>query len=474
MIDRNKFPSIKRVMDTSQGLKREMKTRDAIMVAVGGTLGTGIFLSSGDVLAKAGPGGAIVAYLLGGFIIWLMTACLGELASAMPVAGSMQAYCTEFINPAMGITIGWVNWIGGAITITTQIVASAIIMKNIFPNVSTYVWILAFSALLFAVNFFRVSAFGDISFYFSSIKVVALGVFVIIGLGMIFFGLGHGGQAIGFKNYTAHGGFFPLGIGAVGSVILSSFYAFGGTEMVAVSGGELKKEEDMPKVINWTLILLVGAYIVLVLILSALLPWNQADLQGSPFAYVFRNVGMPSAELIVNIIVLTSALTSGNYFVYACTRYLWSLAKFDQAPKVLSKVNKKGIPVLALCVSMAFALIGIVSEFVAEDTVYRFLIYFIGGVNIFVYTLICICQWNFRKRFRKEGGKDQDLNYKVPYPITPILGILAFLSMLVVSLMDPEERVSFLVCVPLYIVIYIGSYIYTKKHKDARSLNIDL
>lgn len=474
MIDRDKHPSIKRVMETSTGLKREMKTRDAIMVAVGGTLGTGIFLSSGDVLAKAGPGGAIIAYLLGGFIIWLMTACLGELAAAMPVAGSMQAYCTEFINPAMGITIGWVNLIGGAITITTQIVASAIIMKNIFPSVSTYVWILVFSALLFAVNFFRVSAFGDISFYFSSIKIIAIVLFAIIGIGMIFFGLGNGGHAIGFGHYTDNGGFFPLGIGAVGSVILSSFYAFGGTEMVAVSGSELKKEEDMPKVINWTLFILIGAYIILVLILSALLPWNQADLQGSPFAYVFRNVGMPSAELIVNIIVLTSALTSGNYFVYACTRYLWSLAKFEQAPKALAKTNKKGVPVIALCVSMAFALIGIISEFVAEDTVYRFLIYFIGGVNIFVYTIICICQLNFRRRFRKEGGKDKDLSYKVPYPITPILGIIAFMCMLVISLIDPEERISFLVCGPIYLIIYIGSYIYTKKHKDARSINIDL
>ena len=135
---------MQRVMDASTGLQRTMKTRDAIMVGVGGTLGTGIFLSSGDVLANAGPGGAIVAYLLGGFIIWLMTGCLGELSAAMPVAGSMQAYCTEFINPAMGFTIGWVNWLGGAITITTQIVASAIIMKNIIPSVPTFVWILLF------------------------------------------------------------------------------------------------------------------------------------------------------------------------------------------------------------------------------------------------------------------------------------------------------------------------------------------
>ena len=122
-----------------------------------------------------------------------------------------------------------------------------------------------------------------------------------------------------------------MGLAGIGSIILTSFYAFGGTEMIAVTGGELKNENDVPKVINWTLLILVLSYIMMMIIIGGLLPWDQADLNGSPLAYVFRNAGMGSAELVINIIVLTSALTSGNYFVYACTRYLWSLAKFEQA-----------------------------------------------------------------------------------------------------------------------------------------------
>ncbi len=463
---------MQRVMDASTGLQRTMKTRDAVMVAVGGTLGTGIFLSSGDVLQGAGVGGAIVAYLLGGFIIWLMTACLGEMATAMPVAGSMQAYCTEFINPAMGITIGWINWIGGAITITTQIVASAIIMKNILPEVATFVWIVLFSLILFGANFFAAGKFGNVSFYFSSLKIVLIIAFIIVGGAMIFFGVGDV-EAVGLSNYTADGGLFPMGLAGIGSIILTSFYAFGGTEMIAVTGGELKNENDVPKVINWTLLILVLSYIMMMIIIGGLLPWDQADLNGSPLAYVFRNAGMGSAELVINIIVLTSALTSGNYFVYACTRYLWSLAKFEQAPKACTKTNKNGVPVIALCCSMAFALLGIVSEFFAEDTVYRMLVYLIGGCNIFMYTVICICQYNFRRRYRAEGGKDEDLKYKVPYPITPILGVIAFLAMLVVSLIDPGERVTFYVCIPMYIAIYIAAHIYTKK-KGAKAVNIDM
>lgn len=472
MSEQKRTPSMQRVMDASTGLQRTMKTRDAIMVGVGGTLGTGIFLSSGDVLANAGPGGAIVAYLLGGFIIWLMTGCLGELSAAMPVAGSMQAYCTEFINPAMGFTIGWVNWLGGAITITTQIVASAIIMKNIIPSVPTFVWILLFAALLFGANFFAAGKYGNVSFYFASLKIVLIIAFVLVGAGMIFFGLGVG-EPVGLGNYTANGGFFPKGLAGVGAVFLSAFYAFGGTEMIAATAGEIKKEEDIPKAVNWTLFLLLGAYVVAMMVLIALLPWDQADLNGSPFAYVFRHAGMHGAELFVNIFVLTSALTSGNYFVYACTRYLWSLAKFDQAPKACAKTSKNGVPIVALSISMAFALLGIISEFVAEDTVYKMLIYLIGGCNVFMYTVICICQYRFRKRFYAEGGKDEDLKYRVPYPITPILGVIGYLAVLVMSLMDPGEAVTFYICIPIYTAIYIVAHFYTKK-KGVKAVNIDM
>lgn len=472
MSEQKRTASMQRVMDASTGLQRTMKTRDAIMVGVGGTLGTGIFLSSGDVLANAGPGGAIVAYLLGGFIIWLMTSCLGELSAAMPVAGSMQAYCTEFINPAMGFTIGWVNWIGGAITITTQIVASAIIMKNIIPSVPTFVWILLFAAILFGANFFAAGKYGNVSFYFASLKIVLIIAFVVVGACMIFFGLGVG-EPVGLSNYTANGGFFPMGFAGVGAVFLSAFYAFGGTEMIAATAGEIKNEDDIPKAVNWTLILLLAAYVLAMMVLIALLPWDQADLNGSPFAYVFKHAGMHGAELFVNIIVLTSALTSGNYFVYACTRYLWSLSKFGQAPKACSKTSKNGVPIVALSISMAFALLGIISEFVAEDTVYKMLIYFIGGCNVFMYTVICICQYRFRKRFYAEGGKDEDLKYKVAYPLTPILGVLGYLAVLVMSLMDPGEAVTFYICIPLYAAIYIAASIYTKK-KGVKAVNIDM
>ncbi len=466
-----KKTSIERVMETGSGLQRTMKTKDAIMVGVGGTLGTGLFLSSGDVLSGAGPGGAIVAYLIGGFIIWLMTACLGELCSAMPIAGSIQAYATEFINPAMGFTIGWVNWIGAALTITAQIVASAIIMTNLIPSTSATLWIVVFAVLLLGANLISVQKYGNISFWCSSLKLVLVAAFIIVGLAMIL-GLG-GGEAVGLSNYTSHGGLFPVGLAGVGSVMLSAFYAFGGTEMIAATAGEIEKEKDIPKAVNWTVFLLIGVYIACTCVLIALLPWDQADLKGSPFAYVFQFAGLNGAAVVINIIVLTSALTSGNYFVYACTRYLWSLSKFGQAPKFCSKTSKNGVPVYALTISMIFALFGIISEFVAEDTVYLFLIYLIGGGNIFMYTVICLCQFNFRKRFVAEGGDVRDLKYKVSYPLIPVLGMLAYIGILVITLLDPGEAKAIYICAPCYFAIYVGFLIYTKK-KNIKAVNIDM
>lgn len=469
-----KKTSVERVMEASKGLQRTMSTRSAVMVGVGSTIGTGLFLSSGDVIATAGPGGALVAYLIGGFIAYILTNCLGELSAAMPVSGSMQAYTTEFIGPAMGFTIGWVNWTGAAITITTQIVASAIIMKDIIPGSPTWVWILLFAVLLFGVNFFNAKVFGNISFWMSSLKIVLIVVFIIVGIAMMC-GLTSDEPAVGFSNFTERGGLFPAGAAGIGAVILTSFYAFAGTELIASTAGEISDENDMPKAINSTIVVLVSMTVVSIFFVAALLPWDSASVLGSPFVYVFKNAGLNSAALVVNLIVLTSALTSGNYYVYACSRYLWSMAKFDQAPKVFAKTNKQGVPTTALTVSMLFALLGIAAEFIAEDSVYLFLIYFIGGSNIFMYTTICICQYRFRKRFVAEGGKVEDLKYKVfSYPLVPILGVILFMAMLVVTLMDPGERIGIFVCAPCYLAIYIASRIYTNKRKGVTAANLDI
>lgn len=469
IMEANKTTCVERVMSKSTGLKRSMKMKAAVMTGVGGTIGTGLFLSSGDVLATAGPAGAIILYIIGGFMAWLMTTCLGEMAAAMPVSGSLQAYTTEFCGPSLGFTIGWVNWVGGAATISAQIVACSILMRDIIPNSPVWMWIIIFAVLLFGANLLDAKLFGNISFWVSSIKLIMIAAFIVVGAAMVFGGFGSEGAAIARERSTG-----DVSLLSLCGCILTAFYAFAGTEVVASTAGELEDEKKMGRTINWTIFILIAAVVLSIVIVCMLLPADQADVLGSPFVYIFRNAGLNGAALIVNLVVLTSALTSGNYFVYGCSRYLWSMAKFNQAPKIFARTSGKGVPVNALLVSMIFGMLAIIAEFVAEDTVYLFIVYFIGGGNIFMYTVICIDQLIFRKKFLGEGGKPEDLPFKTPlYPLVPILGIIAFVLMLAATLTDPGERLGILVCAICYAVIFVGSKIFVSK-RGGEAANIDL
>lgn len=467
-------PTQERVMSRSTGLHRSMKVSSAVMVGVGGTIGTGLFLSSGDVIATAGPGGAIVMYILGAIIAYLMTTCLGEMSAAMPVAGSFTVYTHELLGPTMGLTTSWINWVGGATTITAQVVASAIIMKDIIPNSPTWLWIIVFSLLMFVMNLLDANIFGKVSFWFAFIKILLVIVFIIMGVGLMGGVIG-GGEPVGFENFHGEGGAFPTGVAGMGAVILTAFYAYAGTEIFATTAGEIEDEDKMGFTLNMTLIVLFAAVIISIFFIACLLPWSEADVLGSPFVYVLRNAGMHGAALIVNICVLTSALSSCNYFTYATARYLWSMGKFKQAPAYFAKTAKNGVPVRALVISMLFSMIAIIAEFVAEDTVYLFILWFIGGVNIWLYTVICVDALQFRKRYLKEGGDLKDLKFKVlSYPIIPILGIIAFMAMLVVTLLDPGERKGIIVCIIMYIVVLAICRLYVKRHEGEEIVNVDM
>ncbi|QIB69747.1 amino acid permease [Aminipila butyrica] len=452
-------------MNKSKGLERNFSSRHLQMYAMGTTIGTGIFLASGYVIHSAGPGGAVVAYLFASLIMWLMMSCLGELAVAMPVAGNVQAYATELISKAMGFTTGWMKWISCAVTVTAQIVASSIIMKNIFPDVNSLVWTVLFTLLLIVLNILPSRHYGEVEFWFASIKIIAVILFVITGIGIITGVIG--GERIGFTNFVNDGGAFPNGFSAILASMLSAIFAFGGSDLIATAAGESKDPGvEMPKAIKGFLISITSCYVICVILIGCVIPWREANLAGSPFAYMFESAGIHSATLIINIIVVTSALSSANGFLYASTRTLWSLAKHDQAPKILAKTNKKKVPVYALAISIMFAAFAIVSSFVAAHTVYLFLISLLASIDILVYGVDCVCQMRFRKRYIAAGNKVEDLKYRTPfYPLTPILAIVTYCIIIVAMVFDPTERLAILFGLPLTIILYVGYRLVTGRKK---------
>ena len=457
---------VNEVIEKSKGLDRSMSGRQIQMYSVGGTIGTGIFLASGNVIHTAGPGGAVVAYLIGAVMMYLMMSCLGELTVAMPVAGNVQAYATKFISPAMGFASGWMKWISCAVTVTAQVVASSIIMKNIFPSVNSLVWVVLFTILLAALNFLPSGNFGETEFWFASIKVIAIVLFVITGIGIVTGVIG--GKSIGFTNFVADGGAFPNGFKGIIASLLTAIFAFGGSDIIANAAGESKNPDvEMPKAIKGFIITITLCYVSCVVLIGCVLPWRQANLAGSPFAYMFKSAGISSATLLVNVIVVTSALSSANSFLHASVRTLWSLAKHNQAPQIITKTNERKVPVYSLIISLAFATFAIVTSFIAAGTVYLFLISLLASIDIFIYGIDCICQMRFRKLFIADGNKVEDLVYKTPfYPFTPILAIVLYSLVVLAMLFDPTERIAVYAGVPSILALYVGYKLFSSKNKN--------
>jgi L-asparagine transporter-like permease len=324
------------------------------MVAVGGSIGTGLLLGSAPAIGLAGPG-VILSFLLAAFINFLVTMALGELASTHPAAGSFGVYGDLYLNRWAGFISRAGYWAAIAISIGSELVASAIYMAFWFPSVAPLVWIAAFSAALLLVNLWDVGRYGRFEFWFAMIKVVTIGAFVILGAGLLL-----GGRVA--PQYTSHGGFFPRGVWAPLLAITFAIYTFGGVEFVAVTSGESRSPAEVAKAVRRTFLTLTLTYLGAIIVLAGIMPWNRAGVSESPFVSVFRLVKIPAAGHLMNFVVLTAALSGANAALYISSRMLFSLARTGWAPSSLGRLNRAGSPTLALLASSY----GIVAALVLE------------------------------------------------------------------------------------------------------------
>jgi AAT family amino acid transporter len=336
------------------GLRHQLSAGQMTMVAVGGSIGTGLLLGSAPAIALAGPA-VILSFLLAGVINYIVAMALGELACAHPAAGSFGVYGDLYLNRWAGFLSRAGYWAGIAFSIGGEITASAIYMGYWFPQVPRLVWITVFSALLLLINFRSVHAYGRFEFWFAMIKVVTIAAFVVLGASLLL-----DGRAT--PQYTANGGFFPSGSFAPLLAMTFAIYAFAGIEFVAVTSGESRSREEVAKAVRNTLILLTLIYMGAITVLVGIMPWNRAGAGESPFVTVFRSVNIPAAGHLMNFVVLTAALSGANASLYVSSRMLFSLARSGWAPSVLGRLNSQGSPTLALLVSSY----GIVAAFLLD------------------------------------------------------------------------------------------------------------
>lgn len=430
--------------DEKPQLKRAMKSRHLFMMSLGGVIGTGLFLGSGYAIGEAGPMGAIVAYLVGGLLMYLAMVCLGEVSVQMPVSGSFQAHATKYIGPATGFTVGWVYWLSWALYVGLEFVAAGVLMQRWFPDVPIWIWCAVFIVLLFSINSLSIKSFAETEYWFAGIKVLAVILFIIVGLGAVFGIIKMGSEPAPFLTNFTGDGLFPTGMVGVFICMMTVIYAFQGTEMMGVAAGETENpEKNIPRAIRTIVVRIVVFYILSMFVLSAIVPWQTAGLLESPFVTVFDMIGIPYAADLMNFVILTAILSVGNTGLFACTRILYSLAQDGMAPAAFAKLNKKSVPIVALSVTLAFALLSLLTSFIAAETVFVVLISISGIGGTLTWLAIAVAQVGFRRQYVKSGGKVEDLLYKVPlYPFVPIACIVICLAVFAFTAVDPTQRVS--------------------------------
>jgi AAT family amino acid transporter len=377
-----------------KGLHHQLTAGQMTMVAVGGSIGTGLLLGSAAALEMAGPG-VILSYVIAAFIAYTVAMALGELASMHPAAGSFGVYGELYLNLYLGFLCRAAYWAAIAFSIGAELVASATYMTYWFPAVPGELWVVLFAALLLLVNFRSVSSFGRFEFWFSMIKFATIVAFILAGAALLFTGRVA-------PQYTAQGGFLPKGPFAPLLAVFWAIYAFGGVEMLAVTTGESRSAKDIPRATRLTFFLLAGVYLGAITVLVGVMPWNHTGVSESPFVTVLRLAKIPAAAYFMNFVVLTAALSGANAKLYVASRLLFSMGRSGWAPARLGKLNASGSPRWALLVSSY----GIVTALLIENWAPKQAFLYIMGAAfsglIFSWIVSLAAHVSFRRRLTPE------------------------------------------------------------------------
>ncbi|MFC4617933.1 amino acid permease [Camelliibacillus cellulosilyticus] len=457
-------------MADGRHLQRKLKSRHLTMISLGGAIGTGLFLGSGSAIHDAGPGGALLAYVIIGFMIYFIMTSLGELAAYMPVSGSFSTYATRFIDPALGFALGWNYWYSWAITIAAELSAAAVLMKFWFPHTSPLLWSALFLIIIFLLNYLSVRGYGEGEYWFAFIKVATVIIFIVVGLLMIF-GI-MGGHAVGFKNFTVGDAPFPGGVMGTLGVFLVAGFSFQGTEIVGVAAGESDDpRRNVPRAIRsifWRILLF---YILAILVIGLIIPYYAKGLSVdnniflSPFTIVFKRAGLAFAASVMNAVILTAVLSAGNSSLYASTRMLYAMAEDGQAPKFLARLNKRGIPIGALILTTVVGMLAFLTSIYGTGEVYQWLLNASAVTGFIFWIGIAVSHLRFRKAYVAQGRSLKDLPYRSKwYPFGPLF---AFVLCLIVLL--AQDYQAFLahhinwmdvtaayLGIPLFLVMWFG------------------
>jgi amino acid transporter, AAT family len=434
-------------------LHHELGAGQIAMVAIGGSIGTGLLLGSGAAMQIAGPG-IIISYVAGALIAFVVAMALGEMSSLHPSAGSFGVYADTYLNHWAGFVSRYAYWFGVLISVSAELIAAATYMRLWFPGVPATGWIAMFAALLLYVNLRTVGHFGSFEYWFAMIKVVVIAAFILIGAGLLL-----GGRVE--SHYVSDGGFLPRGAGGAFFAVSFVLFNFLGTEMVAISSGEARSASEIPRATYITFAVLTFVYVCASAILVGVVPWHLVGVAQSPFVTVFEFAHIPAISSIMNFTVLTAALSGATANLYVTSRMLYSLAESGYAPTKLTELSPAGVPRKAILVSASGILVALVVQHFTPQNAFLYII----GASLFGGMLAWCIALAAHIAMRRKLSADEIARLPMSAPGGATASALAFIAIVLVVICTwwvPQARITSITAVPCLLLLSLF-YLVVKK-----------
>ncbi|NWK50840.1 amino acid permease [Acinetobacter sp. SwsAc7] len=444
-------------------LKHGLSNRHIQLIALGGSIGTGLFLGISQTIKLAGPS-VILGYALAGLIAFFMMRQLGEMVVEEPVSGSFSYFAYKFWSPFAGFMSGWNYWVLNVLVCMAELSAIGLYVQYWWPEIPTWISALGFFVLINAINLLHVKVFGETEFLFSMIKILA--IIGMIGYGAWLLASGHGGAHAFISNLWALGGFFPNGISGLIMAMAIIMFSFGGIELVGIAAAETKNPTTtIPKAVNQIVYRVLLFYVLTIIVLLSLFPWNQIAEGGSPFVLIFDSLGSQGVATVLNFVVLTAAISVYNGTSYGTSRMLLGLAEQGNAPQFLKKINHRGIPYAAILCSALVTLLCVVLNYIFPEKAFKLLMSLVVSAIVINWMMLALTHLKFKQRML--ALQKSTLFPTLIYPISNYICIVFMLGILVVMWLTPDMRIAVML-IPLWIGCLTLTYWFKQRSKTQK------
>ncbi|RKG37463.1 amino acid permease [Acinetobacter rongchengensis] len=434
-------------------LKHGLSNRHIQLIALGGSIGTGLFLGISQTIKLAGPS-VILGYAIAGLIAFFMMRQLGEMVVEEPVSGSFSYFAYKYWSPFAGFMSGWNYWVLNVLVCMAELSAIGLYVQYWWPEIPTWVSALAFFILINVINLLHVKVFGEMEFLFSIIKILA--IIAMIGFGSWLLASGHAGETASISNLWALGGFFPNGLTGLVMAMAIIMFSFGGIELVGIAAAETQNPtQTIPKAVNQIVYRVLLFYVLTIVVLLSLFPWNQIAEGGSPFVLIFDSLGSQGVATALNFVVLTAAISVYNGTSYGTSRMLLGLAQQGNAPRFLSKINQRGIPYTAILTSALVTAICVVLNYIFPESAFKLLMSLVISAIVINWTVLSLTHLKFKRKMNVLNKIS--LFPAIAYPLGNYICVIFMLCILAIMWMTPDMRIA-VILIPIWIACLSLAY----------------